>query len=177
MAFPPMNPFRWSFRAQFLLGFLGCAALLAYAIYTQLYQGLEPCPLCIFQRIAYAALALVFLFGGLHAPRGPGGRRFYGVLVLLASLVGIGIAGRHVWLQSLPPDAMLSCGPPLSFLQETLGPFELVRKVLTGTGNCGTVDWTLLGLSMPVWSLIGFVLLAGWGLFAAFRRRKGRNRL
>ena len=49
-----MNPFRWSFRAQFLAGFLGCAALIAYAIYTQLYQGLEPCPLCIFQRIAYA---------------------------------------------------------------------------------------------------------------------------
>ena len=65
-----MNPFRWSFRAQFLAGFLGCAALIAYAIYTQLYQGLEPCPLCIFQRIAYAALGLVFLVGGLHAPRG-----------------------------------------------------------------------------------------------------------
>jgi disulfide bond formation protein DsbB len=147
----------------------------AYAIYTQLYQGLEPCPLCIFQRIAYAALALVFLVGGLHAPRGTGGRRVYGVLVLLASLVGIGIAGRHVWLQSLPADGALSCGPPLSFLQETLGPFELVRKVLTGSGNCGTVDWTLLGLSMPAWSLIGFVLLAGWGLLAAFRRRKGRR--
>ena len=53
-----MNPFRWSFRAQFLAGFLGCAALIGYAIYTQLYQGLEPCPLCIFQRLAYAALAL-----------------------------------------------------------------------------------------------------------------------
>ena len=61
--------------------------------------------------------------------------------------------------------------------QETLGPLEVVRKVLTGTGDCGTVDWTLLGLSMPVWSLIGFVLLAAWGLYAAFRRRKGRNRL
>ena len=79
-----MNPFRWSFRAQFLAGFLGCAALIGYAIYTQLYQGLEPCPLCIFQRLAYAALALVFLAGGLHAPRGTGGRKFYGVLVTLA---------------------------------------------------------------------------------------------
>ena len=70
-----MNPFQWSFRAQFLAGFLGCAAILAYAIHTQLNLGLEPCPLCIFQRIAYAALGLVFLVGGLHGPRGAGGRR------------------------------------------------------------------------------------------------------
>lgn len=172
-----MNPFRWSFRAQFLAGFLGCVALLLYAIKTQLYDGLEPCPLCIFQRIAYAALAVVFLIGGLHAPRSSGGRGFYGVLVLAASLVGIGIAGRHVWLQTLPPELAPSCGPPLSFLQETLGPFELVRKVLTGSGNCGDVDWTLFGMSMPAWSLVGFVLLGAWGLFAAFKRRKGRNRL
>ena len=68
-----MNPFRWNFRAQILAGFLGCVALVAYAIYTQLYQGLEPCPLCIFQRIAYAALALVFLAGFLHGPRSAGG--------------------------------------------------------------------------------------------------------
>ena len=171
-----MNPFRWSFRAQFFAGFLGCVASIGYAIYTQLYQGLEPCPLCIFQRIAYAALALVFLAGALHAPHSAAGRRFYGVLVLAAAAVGIGIAGRHVWLQSLPADLAPSCGPPLSFLRETMGPLEVVRKVLTGSGRCGDVDWTWFGLAMPVWSLIGFVLLAGWGLFAAFRRRKGSAR-
>ncbi len=99
------------------------------------------------------------------------------MLALVASLVGIGIAGRHVWLQTLPPELAPSCGPPLSFLQETHGPLELVRKVLTGTGNCGDVDWTLLGLSMPAWSLICFIALAIWGLQAAFRRRKNRNRL
>mgnify|MGYP000897896470 CR=1 FL=1 len=86
----------------------------------------------IFQRIAYAALALVFLAGALHAPRGAGGRRVYGVLVALATLVGAGIAGRHVWVQMQPAGAAPSCGPPLSFLQETMGPMELVRKVLTG---------------------------------------------
>ena len=171
-----MNPFDWSFRARFLAGFLACVALLGYAIYTQLYQGLEPCPLCIFQRIAYAALAFVLLVGGLHAPKGIGARRAYAVLVALAGLAGIGIAGRHVWLQTLPADLAPSCGPPLSFLQETMGPMQLVRRVLTGTGNCGDVDWTFLGLSMPAWSLVGFVVLTGWGLLAALRRPKGRNR-
>ena len=171
-----MNPFRWSFRAQFLAGFLGCVALLGYVIYTQLYLGLEPCPLCIFQRIAYAGVALVFLVGGLHAPRSAAGRKVYGVLLLAAAAVGMGIAGRHVWLQSLPESMAPACGPPLSFMRETMGPLDVVRKVLTGTGNCGDVDWTWLGMSMPAWSLIGLVLAAVWGLYAAFRRRKGRGR-
>ena len=164
-------------RAWFAALGLGSLGVVALGMELQALLRLAPCPLCIFQRIAYAALGLVFLLGGLHSPRSPGGRGFYGVLVLLASAVGIGIAGRHVWLQSLPKELAPSCGPPLSFLQETHGPLELVRKVLTGTGNCGDVDWTLFGLSMPAWSLAGFVLLALWGLFAAFRRRKGRNRL
>ena len=94
-----------------------------------------------------------------------------------ASLVGTGTAGRHVWLQTLPVDQAPSCGPPLSFLHESLGTFETARKVLTGSGNCGDIDWTMLGLSMPAWSLMGFVGLGAWGVLAALRRRKGRNRL
>src|SRR3546814_8702165 len=71
-----MNPdtYRASFRSRFLLGFLACAGLIAYALYTQFHDGLTPCPLCIFQRIAFAALGLVFLVGGLHAPRSVSGR-------------------------------------------------------------------------------------------------------
>ncbi|HEY0332913.1 MAG TPA: disulfide bond formation protein B [Stenotrophomonas sp.] len=170
-----MNPFRSSFRAQFFLGFLACAALLGYAIYLQLHDGLEPCPLCIFQRIAFVALGVLFLVGALTAPRKPGGRRLMGGLALLAAMAGIGVAGRHVWLQVMPRDAMSSCGPPLSFLSETMGPFEVLRTVLTGTGDCGAVDWRFLGLTMPMWSLICFVLLAFWSLYAGFRNRGPRK--
>jgi len=170
-----MNPLRWSFRTQFLLGFLICVALLGYAIYLQLHMGLEPCPLCIFQRIAFAALGVMFLLGALHNPRGKAGRKIYGVLALLAALVGVGIAGRHVWVQVMPRDAMSSCGPPLSFLSETMGPFEVFRTVLTGTGDCGNIDWRFLGLSMPMWSLAWFVLLALWAACAGFRARGPRK--
>jgi len=170
-----MNPLRWSFRAQFLLGFLICVGLLGYAIYLQLHVGLEPCPLCIFQRIAFAALGVMFLLGALHAPRSKSGRKGYGVLALLAALAGVGIAGRHVWVQVMPRDAMSSCGPPLSFLSETMGPFEVLRTVLTGTGDCGNVDWRFLGLSMPMWSLVWFLLLAAWAVYAGFRARGPRK--
>ncbi len=105
-----MNPLRWGFRAQFLLGFLICAGLLGYAIFVQLQLGIEPCPLCIFQRIAFAALGVLFLLGALHGPRSAGGRKLYGVLAFLAALVGAGISTKHVSVQ-LFPDPMASCRP------------------------------------------------------------------
>ncbi|WP_149196016.1 disulfide bond formation protein B [Luteimonas suaedae] len=164
------NPFRWSFRGQLLAGAAICAALIGFAIFSQLQWGLEPCPLCIFQRIAFAALGIVLLLGALHAPRGRAGRGAYGVLGFAAAAVGIGIAGRHTWIQLFPPE-IPACGPPLDFLRETMSTTSLIRKVLTGTGDCGNVDWTFLGLSMPAWSLVWFVLLGGWALYAGFRRR------
>lgn len=164
------NLFRWSFRTQCLAAAAVCAALIGFAVFSQLQWGLEPCPLCIFQRIAFAALGVVLLLGGLHAPQGGAGRAVYGVLGFLAAAVGMGIAGRHTWMQLFPPE-IPACGPPLDFLRETMSTTSLIRKVLTGTGDCGNVDWSFLGLSMPAWSLVWFVLLGAWALYAGFRRR------
>ena len=103
------NPFAWTFRAQFLTGFALCAALLAYALYVQFGMLMMPCPLCILQRIAFAALGFVFLVGGLHAPKGRVGRAIYGLLAFVPAAAGAGIAARHVWLQSLPPSEVPLC--------------------------------------------------------------------
>ncbi|MEO6518667.1 MAG: disulfide bond formation protein B [Pseudoxanthomonas sp.] len=167
-----MNPFLWSFRRQFLLGFMACVALVAYAIWTQLYGGLEPCNLCIFQRVAFALLAVVLLLGAVHSPTKQGIRRRYGVAAFVAAGIGIGIAARHVWVQSLSADLVPSCGPPLGFLKESVGVLGMIKKVLTASGSCGTIDWTFLGLSMPVWSLVCFITLALWALYAGFSARK-----
>jgi protein dithiol:quinone oxidoreductase len=165
------NLLRWSFRSQYLLGFLLSAALIGFAIFSQFQWGLNPCPLCIFQRIAFAGIGIVFLLGGLHAPKGTLGRRIYGLFALIPAAVGIGIAGRHVWLTMLPADQVPECGPPLQFMMEVNPLTDVIKKVLTGSGECAKVDWTFLGLSMPAWSLLWFVLLAGWALFAAFKSR------
>ncbi|MGO1071429.1 disulfide bond formation protein B [Lysobacter sp. CA199] len=166
-----MNPFKASFRIQYLLGFLACAGLLAYAFYLQLYQHLEPCPLCIFQRFAFAALGIVFLIGGLHGPKKPAGRRSYGVLTLLAALAGIAVAGNHVRLQHLPPDQVPACGPGLNYMLDAMPIAGVIKKVMTGSGECAAVDWSFLGLAMPAWSLICFIVLALWAAYAAFRAR------
>ena len=167
-----LNPFAWSFRLQFLFGFLVCAGLLAYAVFAQYGQMFEPCPLCIFQRIAMAAIAVVALVGALHSPRSSVGRKLYGMLAFFAAAAGAGIAARHVWLQHLPPDQVPSCGPGLSFMMASMPNYlDVFKKVLQGSGECAEVNWTLFGFSMPEWTLLCFVLLAIGALSAGFRRR------
>jgi disulfide bond formation protein DsbB len=164
-----MNPLHWSFRAAFAVAAAICAAFLGFAYYAQFSLYLDPCPLCIFQRLVFVALGVIAALAALHNPRGSG-RKIYGALAMLAAAVGVAIAGRHVWLQHLPPDKVPDCGPGLSYMVETL-PFNAVlRKVLTGSGECAKVDWTLLGMSMPEWTLIWFVLFLLGAAYFGFRR-------
>jgi disulfide bond formation protein DsbB len=158
-----------------LLGFLSCAALLGYAVYVQGVLHIEPCPLCIFQRVGIAALGLVFLVAGLHTPAGRGAR-VYGVLAALAALVTMGIAARHVWIQHLPEDAVPACGAGLSFLLEEFPIGQVIRKVLSGSGECHQVNWTFLSLSMPTWVLVAAAALGALGTYANFVAPAGPRR-
>lgn len=167
-----MNPFSWSFRVQFVAGAAVCAALLGFAIHSQRNLLIEPCPLCILQRVAFMALGLGFAMGALHAPRGVIGRRAYAVVVACMALAGALIASRHLWLQSLPPDQVPACGPGLSYLLDAFPVADVIKLVFTGSGECAKVDWTFLGLAMPGWTLIWFVLLGGGALWAGFRHRQ-----
>ena len=150
--------------------FLGCAGGLGFAYYAQFSLGLEPCPLCIFQRLILLGLGLVFLLATVHNPNGWGARA-YGMLLGLIATVGAGIAARHVWLQHLPPEEAPRCGPGLDYLLETLPLSETVREVLTGSGECAKVDWTLLGFSMPELTLWLFLGLGVLGVVSNWRQR------
>jgi disulfide bond formation protein DsbB len=148
-----------------LVGFAVCAALIAYALYSQFQLGLEPCPLCIFQRIGVALLGVVFLAAALHDPRGRG-RYFYALAIAVAALATLLVAARHLYVQSLPPGTLPSCGAPLSVLLKFTPLWELVRKVLTGSGECAVVNWHFLGLAMPAWVLIWAFVLGSAGAIA-----------
>lgn len=151
-------------RSGNALGFLACVALMAYALYAEHVLGLEPCPLCIFQRIAVIALGVLFLAAAIHNPARTG-TRIYGALQLLAVIGGLSIVGRHVWIQAQPPGTVAACGAGLDYLMEIMPLTEVITKVLTGSGECGSVDWTFLGLSMPWWVGIALVVLGGWVVF------------
>jgi disulfide bond formation protein DsbB len=166
------NPFAWPFRLQMLFGFAVCAALLTYAVFAQYGQFYEPCPLCIFQRVAMAAVGLVGLLAAIANPKGATGRRIWGLLAFIPAAIGAAIAGRHVWLQHLPPDQVPACGPGLKFMLESMPSYlSVIKKVLAGSGECAEVNWTFAGFSMPEWTLLCFVLLGIGALVAGFRRR------
>ena len=164
-----MNPLRWSFRTAFAVATAICAAFLGFAYYAQFQMHLDPCPLCIFQRIAFIVFGAVCLAAALHGPKGYG-RRVYGALALLAAGAGAAIAGRHVWLQHLPPDKVPDCGPGLDWMLDTLPLNAVLRKVFTGSGECAKDDWTFLSLSMPEWTLIWFVVFGAGAAWYGFRR-------
>jgi disulfide bond formation protein DsbB len=155
-------------RYRRLVNFFGalfCVGLLAYALYSQFYLGLEPCPLCVFQRVAIAALAVAFLAAALHHPSG-GGRFVYAGLIGVAALAAIGVATRHVYIQSLPPGTVPACGAPLDAMLQMFPVTEVIRKVLTGGGECAEVNWRFLGLAMPAWVLIWAAILGAVGVVA-----------
>ncbi len=139
-------------------GFGVCAALLAYAYYLQFYEYLDPCPLCIFQRVAVVAVGVSFLLAGALAGSRAGSRGA-AMLIALSAGSGAAIAGRHVWLQHLPADQIPECGPGLDFMLRTLPLSETLSKVFTASGECAEISWQFLGLSMPAWVLVWFVAL------------------
>lgn len=168
------NPLAWSFRQRFLAGLAGCAGVLLYALYTQFFGGLTPCPLCTLQRGAFIALAVAFLIGAVHAPNARMGRAGYVVLCLLCAGLGAAVAIRHVWLQQLPPDQVPACGPDLAYMLQSWPMLDVLRQILTGSGECAIIDWTFLGLSMPAWSLVTFATLALWSVLALWAPTRKR---
>ena len=157
-------------RGLNFLGLAVCLALLGYAWYAQTVLQLEPCPLCIFQRVGVAAIAALFLLAALHHPR-RWGTPVYGTLLVLAALATMGIAARHLWIQHQPEGAVPACGATLSYMLEVFPLADVIRKVLTGSGECARITWSLLGLSMPGWVLLAAAALGGLGAYANFSGR------
>lgn len=153
-----------------LLGFAACAGLLAYAYYAQAVLHLEPCPLCIFQRVGVFAVGIVFLIAAAHDPVG-WGRRVYACLLAVAALATVGVAVRHLYIQSLPAGSVPACGASLDFMLKVFSLSEVLVKVLSGSGECAKVTWSFLGLAMPAWVLIAALALGLYGLWINLRRQ------
>jgi len=147
------------------------AALLGYGYYLQYVQGLEPCPLCMVQRLFFYLLIATFVIAALHAPRRVGAW-IYTAFVVLFAMGGAATAGRQVWLQHLPADKVPQCGPDLFFMLENMPLSRTLQKLIQGSGECAAVDWKFLGLSIAGWALVWFIGLAAYALWLAARRSR-----
>ena len=158
-----------TYRKLYIAGAALCLMLIAAALYFQHVLGMEPCPLCIFQRLAVIATGLVLFVAAVHNPAAIG-RRVYAILALLTAASGGAIATRHIWLQNLPADEVPTCGPGLNYILDTFPLHEALSMVLKGSGECAEVHWSLLGLTIPGWTLIMFVILSLLSLTLLIKR-------
>jgi disulfide bond formation protein DsbB len=161
-----LNRARSEDLAIVILGLSG--ALLFGALVMEHLFAMAPCPLCLMQRLWFLAAGLFAVIGLLHDPRWG----IYPLLTLISSLAGAGFAIRQLYLQSLPAGQAPACGAPVDYLisQSRFG--ELLSAMTSGTGDCATVTWQFLGISLPGWALLGFAALA---LLAVLQLRAGNN--
>lgn len=160
----------FSGRTGYFIGFLVSFGIVGLGLFIQQQYKLEPCPLCIFQRMAFMAMGLLFLLSALHNPANTG-RKIYGVLHLAAALTGIGIALRHVWIQANPEKVFAECGAGFDYIFETFPLKRALDLVFKGTGECSSIEWTMFGLTIPQLSLIAFIGLAIYAVWLAFLKK------
>ncbi len=147
--------------------FVICAIAMAVAYYMQYQMNLEPCPLCMTQRIFVMAVGGIALVGYIHASA----PKFYSILTLLSACFGGGFSLRQLYLQSLPPEDAPACGPGLGYMLENFPLMKALEVMLKGDGNCAEVVWTFMGLSIPGWTLVLFIMLAGTSVWQLVRSR------
>lgn len=152
------------------LGFLTCLSAMLFAIfYLQRVLYLDPCPFCIIDRVLIISMGVIFLLAAIHNPTRTG-QRIYGTINLVFIALAMAVAGRHIWLQYLPPDQVPECGAGLDFMLETMPLNDVFAQVFKGSGECADVQWTFLWLSIPEQTMllfVGFLLLI---LFQVFRK-------
>jgi protein dithiol:quinone oxidoreductase len=155
-------------RPAYLLGFLVCAGLIAWAYWLEYVHGLEPCPLCMFQRVAVVVTGLIFLAAALHNPS-TGGAVVYAVLTLIAAGTGAALAAWQVWIQAQPKGSVAACGMGLNYMMETMPFTEVIARVLKGSGECAEQGWLFMNLAIPAWTFVFFVAMI-IAAFALIRR-------
>ncbi|UNU74204.1 disulfide bond formation protein B [Moraxella nasovis] len=145
---------------------MSVVATLVAIFYFQKHLGLDPCPLCIFQRIGVWIMGAFAFIGMLINPKKVWAKLSVWLGMMIGVLWGIGVAARHVWLQHLPADQVPACGPGLNYWVETLPILQVFEQVLKGSGECAVIDWQLLGISIPemtlaMFGVFGVVLIMG----------------
>jgi len=148
-------------RTGYFIGFVGCFALVGLALWIQTTFGLEPCPLCISQRIVFMSLGVLFLVAALV----PKCLKLQSVFQVLAALGGAGVAIRHWWIQAHKEEMIADCGVGFDYMFENFPLQKALTLVFKGTGDCAAIDWTFLGLTIPQMSLIAFI---GFGAYAVY---------
>jgi protein dithiol:quinone oxidoreductase len=130
-----------------------CCLALFIALALEVFFELEPCPLCVLQRIVLIAIFFVSVVM-VFSEALPKGRFFLNTVTLFLIILGGFIAVRHIWLQSLPPEQVPACGPDLQYLLKMFSTYDILRLMLKGSGECAKITFRFLHLTLPMWTLL-----------------------
>jgi disulfide bond formation protein DsbB len=156
---------KWfSGKSGYLLGFVGSFGLVALALWIQTRYQLNPCPLCISQRMVFMGLGLLFLITAF-VKANTLLSKFFTLLLVLTALGGAGVAIRHWWLQAHRDSIIADCGVGFDYMFENFPLQKALTLVFRGTGDCAAIDWTFLGLSLPQMSLLAYLGLAIYAVY------------
>ncbi|MBT1445575.1 disulfide bond formation protein DsbB [Shewanella sp. JM162201] len=128
-------------------------ALELAALYFQYGMKLDPCVMCIYQRLAVFGLLGAGLLG-LTAPANRLVRVAAGTLWGISSIWGLKLALELVDMQN-NPSPFSTC----SFLPEFpswLALHEWLPQVFMPTGMCTDVPWQFAGVTMGEWMVVAF---------------------
>lgn len=151
------------------LGFVASYALVALALWIQTRYQLEPCPLCISQRIVFMLLGLAFAATWVIRKRP--WQLYWHALQGVMAIAGIVIAARHWWLQAHKGQILVDCGVGFDYMFENFPLQKMFTLIFRGTGDCADIDWTFLGLSLPQLALLAYLLFAAYAFMLWSRRR------
>ncbi len=151
--------------ARQIFGFIGASSisLISFALFLQYLHNIEPCPMCIIQRYTFSLIGVIALIAFFHNPSRLG-IKLYSLLITVFSLLGAGVAMRHVYLEIFPPE-MFDCGADLGYLIDAFPLTQMLPMIFRGTGDCSEVLWTFMGLSIAGWALLWFFVFTGLTIF------------
>ncbi|MBK1709646.1 MULTISPECIES: disulfide bond formation protein B [Marichromatium] len=163
--------FRPTPRSIWYILAIGGLGVAAFSVALTEWLLLDPCHLCIFQR-------LLFGLAGLFALAAALGARVLGYLTVASALGGLWSSLYQSWLQLQPPGAVNCIGGelgPVERLVEWLG--QQAPELFLATGFCEDPGLQILGLSLANWGAIAFALgaiAAVWALVASAQRPSAR---
>lgn len=149
-----IQDFFFNNRMRHLIIVIGCFALLGVGFILQYTINLIPCPLCILQRFFFAFVGITAFIAYIQNIDGQK-TKVWDAAMTVFSIIGGLVAAWQVWLQNQPKDLLGTvCAPWISSIT------EFIQSIFNASADCSEVTWTLLGLSIPEWSLISFIGLA-----------------
>ena len=156
-------------KRVYWLGFALCFGIVALAMVIQTTYKLEPCPLCITQRMVFMGLGVLFLISAF-VPPATILKKILAALQVITALGGAGVAIRHWYLQANRESMIADCGVGFDYMFENFPLQKAFKLLFRGTGDCAAIDWTFLGLTLPQLGLISFLSFAALALYLVLRK-------